>query len=95
MDAEYWRLARSADLGGTPAPSSLNWAIGELVLGANAPIWMYAAGPTFAGIVHRNGNERDQQIAQLIVDRQLEHHDGAHRAGRRLRRRRRPRQGHR
>ena len=70
MDAEYWRLGTLAELGGTPAPSSLNWAIGELVLGANAPIWMYGAGPAFAGIVHRNGNERDQQIAQHIVDRQ-------------------------
>ncbi len=70
MDAEYWRLSAClADLGGTPAPSSLNWAIGELVLGANAPIWMYGAGPAFAGIMHRNGNERDKQIAQHIVDR--------------------------
>ena len=69
MDAEYWRLGIAEDLGGTPAPSSLNWAIGELVLGANAPIWMYGAGPAFAGVVHRNGNERDQQIAQHIVDR--------------------------
>ena len=70
MDAEYWRLGTLAELGGTPAPSSLNWAIGELVLGANAPIWMYGAGPAFAGVVHRNGNERDQKIAQHIVDRQ-------------------------
>ncbi len=69
MDAEYWRLGTLAELGGTPAPSSLNWAIGELVLGANAPIWMYGAGPAFAGIVHRNGNERDKKIAQHIVDR--------------------------
>ena len=30
---------------------------------------MYGAGPAFAGIVHRNGNERDKQIAQHIVDR--------------------------
>ena len=70
MDAEYWRLSTLAELGGTPAPSSLNWAIGELVLGANAPIWMYGAGPAFAGVVHRNGNERDKRIAQHIVDRQ-------------------------
>ena len=70
MDAEYWRLGTLAELGGTPAPSTLNWAIGELVLGANAPIWMYGAGPAFAGIVHRNGNDRDKQIAQHIVDRQ-------------------------
>ena len=70
MDAEYWRLSIVEELGGTYAPSSLNWAIGEMVLGANAPIWMYAAGPAFAGVVHRNGNERDKRIAQLIVERE-------------------------
>ena len=59
------------------------------------PIWMYGAGPMFAGVIHRNGNERDQRIAQLIVEQRLGHHDGADRARRRLRRRRRPRQGHR
>jgi alkylation response protein AidB-like acyl-CoA dehydrogenase len=70
MDAEYWRLAIPAELGGQPAPSSLNWAIGELVLGSNAPVWMYACGPAFASIVHRNGNDRDKLIAQHIIDRQ-------------------------
>jgi alkylation response protein AidB-like acyl-CoA dehydrogenase len=70
MDAEYWRLSIPAELGGQPAPSTLNWAIGELVLGANAPIWMYACGPSFASIVQRNGNERDQLIAQHMVDRE-------------------------
>ncbi|HET7683902.1 MAG TPA: acyl-CoA dehydrogenase [Marmoricola sp.] len=69
MDAEYWRLGTMAELGGTPAPSSLNWALGELVLGANPAIWMYGAGPNFAGIVYRNGNDRDKRIAQHIVDR--------------------------
>ncbi len=68
MDAEYWRLGTLAELGGTPAPSSFNWALGELVLGANPAIWMYGAGPMFAGIVHRNGNDRDKKMAQLIVD---------------------------
>ena len=70
MDAEYWRLAIPAELGGQPAPSTLNWAIGELVLGANAPVWMYACGPAFASVVHRNGNERDRRIAQHMIDRQ-------------------------
>ena len=41
-----------------------------MVLGSNAPIWMYGCGPAFAGVIHRNGNERDQAIAQLIVDRE-------------------------
>lgn len=70
MDAEWWRLQVFEELGGQPAPSSLIWAIGELVLGANAPIWMYAAGPAFANVVYRNGNERDKKIAQHMVDRQ-------------------------
>src|SRR4051794_38005462 len=68
MDAEYWRLGTFAELGGTPGPSSLEWAFGEMVLGANPAIWMYGAGPMFAGVIHRNGNERDQKIAQHIVD---------------------------
>ena len=69
MDSEYWRLQIVEELGGTPAPSSLNWAMGELILGSNAPIWMYAAGPSFAGVVHRNGTERDKRIAEIMVER--------------------------
>jgi alkylation response protein AidB-like acyl-CoA dehydrogenase len=70
MDAEYWRLGTMAELGGTPAPSSVEWAIGEMVLGANPAIWMYGAGPMFASVIYRNGNERDKKIAQHIVDNQ-------------------------
>jgi alkylation response protein AidB-like acyl-CoA dehydrogenase len=69
MDAEYWRLGTIAELGGTPAPSSVCWAMGELVLGANPAVWMYGAGPMFAAVLHRNGNDRDKLIAQHIVDR--------------------------
>ena len=70
MDAEYWRLSIPAELGGQPAPSTLNWAIGELVLGSNAPVWMYACGPSFASIVHRNGNDRDKRIAEHMIEKQ-------------------------
>ncbi|QIG45424.1 acyl-CoA dehydrogenase [Nocardioides anomalus] len=70
MDAEFWRTQIKEELGGTYAPSTLNWAIAEMVLGANAPVWMYGCGPAFAGVIHRNGNERDQAIAQLVVDRE-------------------------
>ena len=40
------------------------------MLGSNAPIWMYAAGPSFASVVHRNGNDRDKRIAEHMVERQ-------------------------
>ena len=69
MDAEFWRLQIPESLGGTPAPSMLNWAVAELVLGANAPIWMYASGPSMASVVDSHGNERDKRIAQIMVDR--------------------------
>jgi alkylation response protein AidB-like acyl-CoA dehydrogenase len=70
MDAEWFRLQLPAELGGQPAPATLNWAIAELVLGANPPVWMYAAGPGFGHVVYRNGNDRDKQIARHMVERQ-------------------------
>ncbi len=69
MDAEWYRLQLPAELGGTPAPATLVWSTAELVLGANPPVWMYAAGPNFGYIVHRNGNDRDKQIARHMIDR--------------------------
>jgi alkylation response protein AidB-like acyl-CoA dehydrogenase len=72
MEAEFWRLQIREELGGTQAPSSLNWAIAEMVLGSNAPIHMYAAGAPFAGVLWNNANgvERDQRVAQIMVERQ-------------------------
>jgi alkylation response protein AidB-like acyl-CoA dehydrogenase len=68
MDAEWWRLQLPTELGGQPAPSSLNWALAEMVLGANPPVWMYAAGPNFAHVIYRNGNDRDKLIARHMID---------------------------
>jgi alkylation response protein AidB-like acyl-CoA dehydrogenase len=69
MDAEWFRLILDADLGGQPVPSTLAWSVGELVLGANPAVWMFACGPSFANIVFRNGNDRDKQIARHMVER--------------------------
>jgi alkylation response protein AidB-like acyl-CoA dehydrogenase len=69
MNAEFWRLQIPESIGGQPAPSSLNWAIAEMVLGANAPIWMYATGPSMGSVIDRNGTERDKRIAQLMVEK--------------------------
>jgi len=70
MDSEWFRLQLPTAMGGQPAPVSLVWATAELVLGANPAVWMYSAGPSFAKIVWENGTERDQRIAQHMVDRQ-------------------------
>ena len=69
MDAEWYRLQLPAELGGQPAPASLVWSVAELVLGANPPVWMYAAGPNFAHVVYRNGNDRDKLIAKHMVEK--------------------------
>ena len=69
MDAELWRLAIPAELGGTPMPPSLNWAAAEMVLGSNAATYMYASGPSFAGIVWRNGTPEQKRIAEIMIER--------------------------
>jgi len=69
MDAEFWRLDLPAELGGTPAPRALWWSLAELILGANAPIWMYASGPSFATTLHREGTERQKKWAELFVEK--------------------------
>ena len=69
MDSEWWKLELPAELGGQPTPPSLRWAAAELVLGANPPVHMYAAGPNFAHVLWRNGTERDKKIARHIIER--------------------------
>ena len=69
MDAEWFKLELPAELGGQPTPPSLRWAAAELVLGANPPVHMYAAGPNFAHVLWRNGIERDKKIAHHIIER--------------------------
>jgi len=69
MESGFWSLQAPPEVGGTAAPHSLVWASAEFILGANAPIWMYGAGPFFSKVVYENGTERDQRIAEIMVER--------------------------
>jgi alkylation response protein AidB-like acyl-CoA dehydrogenase len=69
MDAEFWRLDLPAELGGANAPRALWWSLAELVLGSNAPVWMYASGPSFARTLHVEGTERQKKWAALFVEK--------------------------
>ncbi|MBB5853852.1 acyl-CoA dehydrogenase [Amycolatopsis umgeniensis] len=69
MDGEWWRLGLPNELGGFGLPPTVQWAAAELILGANAPLFMYMAGPSFAGIVDKNGTEEQKHWAQLMIDR--------------------------
>jgi alkylation response protein AidB-like acyl-CoA dehydrogenase len=69
QDSEWWRVETIPELGGQLVPRTLVWAVAEQVLGSNPALHMYMAGAPFAGILHRNGNETQKKIAQLMVDR--------------------------
>ena len=58
-------LDLTAELGGTPVPPSLRWAVAEMVLGANPAVHMYSTGPAFARLVHDLGTDEQKQWAQV------------------------------
>ncbi len=59
-----------SSLGGTLAPRALWWSLAEQILGANAPIWMYSSGPSFAHVVHTEGTAEQKEWAKLFVEKQ-------------------------
>jgi alkylation response protein AidB-like acyl-CoA dehydrogenase len=70
MKGEWWRLDAPAELGGTPVPPSLRWAIAEMILGSNPGVHLYASGASFAHVVWALGNESQKKFAQHMVDKQ-------------------------
>src|SRR5690349_20321582 len=70
MASEFWRLGvLFPEIGGTPAPRMLWWALAELILGSNAPVWMYASGTEFANVLFAEGNDEQKKWAKLFVDK--------------------------
>jgi alkylation response protein AidB-like acyl-CoA dehydrogenase len=69
MASEFWRLDLPTDLDGTAAPRAFWWSLAEMVLGSNAPVWMYASGPSFAGTLWREGTEEQKRWAKLFVEK--------------------------
>ncbi|MFI7627487.1 acyl-CoA dehydrogenase [Microbispora rosea] len=69
VDSEWWRLELQPELGGTPAPRSLVWAMAEMVLGANPAVWMFACGPAFARLLFELGTPEQKRFAELAVER--------------------------
>ncbi|MGW4462209.1 acyl-CoA dehydrogenase [Micromonospora sp. NPDC004704] len=70
MESEFWRLDLPPELDGTNAPRALWWSLAELILGANAPIWMYASGPSFAHTLYVEGTEQQRKWAKLFTEKQ-------------------------
>ena len=68
MDAEWYRLSLPAELGGTQAPRSLNWAMAELILGSNSAIWMYSSGHTMARVLWDLGTPEQKRFAEQAIE---------------------------
>jgi alkylation response protein AidB-like acyl-CoA dehydrogenase len=66
---EWFRVGLDEAVGGVPAPSMVQWAVNELVLGANPAVFMYMAGPILANILYGIGNEQQRHWASLAIDR--------------------------
>ena len=70
MDAQWYRIALPAELGGTQAPRSLHWALAELILGSNPAIWMYASGHSMALALWELGTPEQQRFAEQAIERE-------------------------
>ncbi|WP_040159263.1 acyl-CoA dehydrogenase [Mobilicoccus massiliensis] len=69
-EAGWGMLNVPAELGGTVVPPTLNWAVAELILGANPAVYMYSAGYGFARVLHELGTQDQKTMARHMIERQ-------------------------
>ena len=69
IEAGWDKVGLHEDLGGMPAPRSLYWALGEMVLGANPALFMYSAGAGFSEIFYNNGTDEQKKWAEICAER--------------------------
>lgn len=68
-DAGWDRLGLIEELGGSPVPRSLMWAIQEMILGANPAVWMYSGGAGFAQIFYNVATDEQKEWAKFAAER--------------------------
>ncbi|WP_027502795.1 acyl-CoA dehydrogenase [Rhodococcus sp. UNC363MFTsu5.1] len=68
-DGEWYRMGLQEEIGGVAAPRTVVWAIAEMLLGAQPAAFMYAAGPSFAGVLFENGTDEQKKWAETCVER--------------------------
>ena len=68
-EGEWFRGGLDENVGGVPAPSIVQWAVNEFVLGANPAVFMYMAGPILANILYGIGNDQQRHWASLAIER--------------------------
>ena len=70
QEAGWHKVGLTEEVGGTPAPSAVQWSIWELVLGAQPAAFVYTSGPQNAAILHALGNPTQQRWAEIAAERE-------------------------
>ncbi|MBB4855310.1 alkylation response protein AidB-like acyl-CoA dehydrogenase [Mycobacteroides chelonae] len=68
-EAGWDRVGLQEELGGTPVPRALSWAIQEMILGANPAVWMYSGGAGFAQIFYNVATDEQKKWAEFVAER--------------------------
>jgi len=69
VDGGWLSLDLPAEMGGTPAPPSVRWAVAEMVLGSNPAVHIYASGAAFAHVLWALGTDEQKKWAQVCADK--------------------------
>ena len=67
-DAGWDKVGIEEELGGTPVPRAIVWALAEHVLGANPAVWMYGGGAGFASIFYKLATEEQKKWAIIAAE---------------------------
>lgn len=64
----WGNLGLPEEMGGTPVPPSLIWAMSEMLLAANTAVQFYAGGNLFARVLFDEGTDEQKDIARLWAE---------------------------
>jgi len=62
------RLGMPEELGGYGATPSMQWAVAEMLAGANAAAFFYASGELMARVLFEEGTDKQRDLAQIMLD---------------------------
>jgi len=69
LEGGWDKVGLDEELGGTPMPRAMVWALHEHLLGANPAVWMYGGGAGFANIFYHLATDEQKKWAVLAAER--------------------------
>ena len=69
LEGGWADLDLSPELGGSPVPPSIRWAVAEMVLGSNPAVHFFSTGPAFARLFYDLGTDEQKTWAKVWAER--------------------------